>query len=356
MIGKAGAMFVSGISSQRSSGSLISSATAGQTSPAMKSDKIAIVSTAFDRLIAPLDQRTFFLRYWGKEHLICRGKSDLHKSLFSWSALSDVLSTHRIEYPRLRLLRGGQLIPHEQYITDRVDRVGNPYSSQDSQAVAALMEAGAMLHITSIGETWKPLATFAGQLEQPLCGRVQVNLHAGLAKAKGFHTHWDGHDVFAVQINGRKRWRLFGITAEAPLAIPPEEKRGAPTHHIWEGVLEPGDMLYLPRGYWHATQFIDDASLHLTFAVQHPTSIDFIQWLLKYLAENAAVRRDIPAAIFELSDIGGQTRDTYIQELGALLLNAISHESLTRFLMEYRATLGRVNHIQLTERSSYENR
>jgi ribosomal protein L16 Arg81 hydroxylase len=174
-----------------------------------------------------------------------------------------------------------------------------------------------------------------------------VNLHAGFQGARGFHTHWDGHDVFAVQLEGKKKWRLFGFTEQAPLAVPPDAKHGAPTNHVWEGVLDRGDMLYLPRGYWHATEFVDDASLHLTFAVQHPTAIEFLHWLTARYEKELVIRRDIPAAIFDLKNIGMSAKMSYLHELRELVLRSVSEETLTEFVEEFRQTLGRVNHLRL---------
>lgn len=308
------------------------------------------MSDPFDILIAPFDRGEFFLQHWGKEYLITEGRSDRFAPLFSWGALSEILSTHRFDFPRLRLLSGGRVASPTQYIIQKYDRRGNPYITHDSAAVSRMLQDGAMLHITSIGETWKPLASFAAKLELVLGGKVQVNLHAGYAGSRGFHTHWDGHDVYAVQIDGCKEWRLFGFTEEAPLAVPPEEKHGAPINHVWEGILSTGQMLYLPRGYWHATRFLDDPSLHLTFAVQHPTGIEYSQWLVAQLAQQTIARRDIPAAIFDMPDIGDKTLEQYITELQDLVMHAFSPESMTRFLEEYRSILGKTNHLQLTSR------
>jgi hypothetical protein len=311
------------------------------------------VNNAFESLIAPLNGQDFILRYWGKAHFVGEGHRDRFTELFSWSALSEILSTHRFEFPRLRLLSGGRVAPPAQYMVHKVDRRGDRYITHDSEAVTRMLRDGAMLHITSIGEAWKPLATFAAQLEPILGAKVQVNLHAGYAASRGFHTHWDGHDVYAAQVDGRKRWRLFGFTEESPLSVPPDEKHGAPSSPSWEGILDTGNLLYLPRGYWHATQFMEDPSLHLTFAVQHPTAIDFSQWLLVKLSQDARARRDIPVTMFDLSGKGATVKKQYIADVRELMLSSISTESLDSYLNEYRMMLGKTNQLQLvpTERT-----
>ena len=305
---------------------------------------------AFDELIKPVERRDFFLNYWGKNYLISDGNAARFGSVFSWDALSEILSTQRFDFPRIRLLSGGRVAPPAQYIVNKIDRRGNPYRTHDAKIVARMLSDGAMLHITSLGETWEPLAAFAAQLEPVLGGKVQINIHAGYAGSRGFHTHWDGHDVYAAQVDGSKKWRLFGFTEEAPLAVPPDEKHDAPKDHCWEGVLSKGQVLYLPRGYWHATQFLDEPSLHLTFAVQHPTGIDFLSWLAGELAQDASMRRDIPLAVFDMPDVGGVAKERYILQLRDYVLRSISPKAMDQFLSVYRAALGKTNHIQLEPR------
>lgn len=66
----------------------------------------------------------------------------------------------------------------------------------------------------------------------------------------GVGPHFDSYDVFLLQAQGRRRWRIgrqrdFTLEPDVPLKIlahfEPEE----------EYLLEPGDMLYLPPGYAH---------------------------------------------------------------------------------------------------------
>jgi 50S ribosomal protein L16 3-hydroxylase len=66
----------------------------------------------------------------------------------------------------------------------------------------------------------------------------------------GVGPHVDSYDVFLVQAQGRRRWRIsrsrnLALRPGLPLAI---LARFTPTH---EWVLEPGDVLYLPPGVAH---------------------------------------------------------------------------------------------------------
>ncbi|WP_442975411.1 cupin domain-containing protein, partial [Salmonella enterica] len=66
----------------------------------------------------------------------------------------------------------------------------------------------------------------------------------------GVGPHVDSYDVFLLQVQGRRRWRVAppgdaALRSDLPLKI---LQRFAPRH---DWLLEPGDMLYLPPGWGH---------------------------------------------------------------------------------------------------------
>jgi 50S ribosomal protein L16 3-hydroxylase len=66
----------------------------------------------------------------------------------------------------------------------------------------------------------------------------------------GVGPHVDNYDVFLLQAQGRRRWR---ISRQRNLALRPGQplKLLARFRPSWEQVLEPGDLLYLPPGIAH---------------------------------------------------------------------------------------------------------
>jgi ribosomal protein L16 Arg81 hydroxylase len=286
----------------------------------------------------------FMAEYSGREYLVVKGQADRFADLFSWGNLETLLSTQRFDVPRLRLVRKGKLVPAATYIRASKDRRGAPYATHVSSAVAREMKNGAMLHLVAVNDAWEPLTSFAAALELELTASVQVNLHAALARSRGFSTHWDGHDVFVMQVAGKKAWRLFGFTEQAPRAVPPDQKGCAPTVLIREFTLDAGDMLYLPRGYWHAAEAIDDLSLHLTCAVQYPTGFDFLMWCVGRLADDVLARRDIPFnALQRAKQASRLSAHQYVAELFALVGHGHPERALGEFLDHYRSGLGHTN-------------
>ncbi|UQX05382.1 cupin domain-containing protein [Streptomyces sp. RerS4] len=72
----------------------------------------------------------------------------------------------------------------------------------------------------------------------------------------------------------------------------PEAPTGDPIADI---VLTPGDLLYLPRGWWHAVSADQGtASLHLTFGLAMQTGAEFLGRLCDDLRASVTVRADVP--------------------------------------------------------------
>lgn len=68
----------------------------------------------------------------------------------------------------------------------------------------------------------------------------------------------------------------------------------APETVVWEGVLRPGQILHVPRGWWHNVRGTGDVSLHLTFGFTRATGIDWVSWLIDRLYADDLFRQDLP--------------------------------------------------------------
>ena len=113
------------------------------------------------------------------------------------------------------------------------------------------------------------LREFSEDLEFVFGNAVSTNAYISRDRATGFGAHWDDHHVLILQVRGRKGWEVF-----APAALSPErgfvsaEAAGEP---LWSGVLEPGQALFIPRGWSHRVMGLDELSVHYTIAVSGPT-------------------------------------------------------------------------------------
>ena len=116
------------------------------------------------------------------------------------------------------------------------------------------------------------LARLANNLALALDHPVQVNAYLSPSNARGLDLHFDYHDVFVVQLGGSKRWRVWTPLARTTdpvkgrhsIAAPRFEELGDPLLDI---TMCAGDCLYLPRGYPHAAETVDQHSDHLTIGL-----------------------------------------------------------------------------------------
>jgi hypothetical protein len=234
---------------------------------------------------------------FGKTFLHVPGQAGKFALLLPWPALNQILETHRLEPPRLRLTREGKPVPPETYLSWQTSRrwpSAPRIPRVQTAAFTRWLREGATLVLDAVDELHPPVRTLASELERVFRVRVQVNAYAGWRTSHGFDLHWDDHDVFILQVEGRKRWQVYGVTRPHPLRDDPQP---APRPHgppMWEATLEPGHLLYLPRGWWHVALPLNEPTLHLTVGIHNPTGADFLAWFVRRLRSREPFRQDIP--------------------------------------------------------------
>jgi len=205
-------------------------------------------------------------------------KGALQELTTQWSDLDALLYSVAPD-EGLQFFNKGQVPP--QAYTDDVVEMGRPRRRLNKQRFYGLMQAGATMVLNRIDSH--------SLLAKRLCAEVgrfagaQTNSNAYLSfGGKGtFGKHWDTHDVFAIQLIGKKRWQIFAPTLPLPLSHQTSEalQHTCPVTPALECVLEAGDMLYIPRGWWHQVTPFDVGSWHLSVGTYLPTVTDYIMWL-----------------------------------------------------------------------------
>jgi ribosomal protein L16 Arg81 hydroxylase len=132
---------------------------------------------------------------------------------------------------------------------------------------------------------------------------VQVNAYVTPPQNKGFDAHYDVHDVFVLQLAGRKHWRIHEPVLSSPLRDQPwNERKAAIDARLVETPaidteLTCGDSLYLPRGYIHAAASLGEVSAHLTVGVHPVTRWTLVERVLAALPDDIALRRSLPVGV-----------------------------------------------------------
>merc|ERR1712096_394421 len=126
---------------------------------------------------------------------------------------------------------------------------------------------------------------------------VGANVYLTPPGTQGFAPHWDDVEVFMLQLEGKKHWKIYSPrNKEETLprfssANLEQDEVGAP---IIEVDLEPGDMIYMPRGTIHQGNCLsEEHSLHITISTYQMNSwTDLLEKLLP-AALTAASQEDL---------------------------------------------------------------
>ena len=214
-------------------------------------------------------------------------------ALFGWPQLNAVLAQHRLGPPRLKLEKDGADAGKGVFRERRNSR-NDPMREIDLPRLYERLKDGATLILDAVNEFGGPLQALCAGLASEFSASSQANLYACWGTRPGFNVHWDDHDVFVVQLQGAKRWTLYGVNRPAPLRGDLGEDHAAPAEPLEEVVLQAGDLLYLPRGYWHAAVGTGGPTLHLTIGLTRKTGHDLLLWLADHALAADAVRADLP--------------------------------------------------------------
>ncbi|TMS14515.1 ribosomal oxygenase 2 [Larimichthys crocea] len=222
----------------------------------------------FESLIQPMKTEQFFREYWEKKPLHLQ-RSDpsiasYYQSLFQLSDLQSLCSQGLEYYRDVNVVR---CINGKKKVLNKEGHVKSSVLNKTFVQNKATIQFHQPQRFKD--ELWRiqeKLECFFGAL-------VGSNVYITPQESQGLPPHYDDVEVFILQLEGEKRWRLYKPTV--PLAseysLESEERIGSPTHDI---VLKTGDLLYFPRGTIHQamTPAGVDHSTHLTLSTYQRTS------------------------------------------------------------------------------------
>jgi hypothetical protein len=156
---------------------------------------------------------------------------------------------------------------------------------------AAFRERIGQFHARNYSVRFPDLRPLSAPLDQ-LARSLEVLLHQPVT-ASAFWSrggmrapvHFDDHDLLVVQLRGSKRWYLTQRPSELPnvwKGIPADDALHLGAHTVVD--LEPGCMLYLPRGTLHTVDS-DSASIHVAIGFTPLTVRELALAALDYLSD-----------------------------------------------------------------------
>ncbi|KAL6043240.1 hypothetical protein STEG23_022760 [Scotinomys teguina] len=264
----------------------------------------------FEWLLAPLPPDHFYRRLWEREAVLVRRQDhSYYEGLFSTADLDSMLRYEDVQF--------GQHLDAARYVGGRRETL-NPPGRALPAAAWSLYRAGCSLRLLCPQAFSATVWQFLAVLQEQFGSMAGSNVYLTPPNSQGFAPHYDDIEAFVLQLEGRKLWRVYrprDPSEELALTSSPnfsQEDLGEP---VLQTVLEPGDLLYFPRGFIHQAECQDGVhSLHLTLSTyQRNTWGDFLEAVLPLavqsaIEENVEFRRGLPRDFMDY--MGAQHSDS----------------------------------------------
>lgn len=229
---------------------------------------------SLDNLLHPISPEHFLGEYVGRKPLHIPASGDGGKAaILTWPDFNRLLGQGSLwTSAHLRLMRNYVAVPPDQYchpVATPQGEVLRPWP----QKVEVFLSAGASLIANDVLSIHEPLMRIGETLSRTFAASIGANIYCSFRGVQAFGTHFDNHDVIVIQTGGTKVWNLYESRADSPVENFPdddatrrwfEQTRGALMQQV---TMQPGDVLYLPRGWYHDALATDGPSLHVTFAI-----------------------------------------------------------------------------------------
>lgn len=222
---------------------------------------------------------SFFERHWPDEPFVAHGSLRRLQGLADAKELKSAEVLARV--PCRQLLAQGQHLEPQRF--------GNVAIAPE--VAPSLLKAGLTLYFNEPQFPSRSVWRWVHALEKDLSlarGTIRPSVFMS-TPGRGARMHFDSTESFVVQLRGRKAWTfarndelawapvnylegeplpdgLVGL-ARGPVRAPKKRTRV---------VLEPGSVLFLPRGWWHSTETLED-SVHLDLLAALPTWADVMR-------------------------------------------------------------------------------
>ncbi|XP_022332243.2 ribosomal oxygenase 1-like [Crassostrea virginica] len=286
----------------------------------------------FECLIHPVKPDKFFRELWERKPLLVQRHMALYNDgWFSTAELDKILREENVQFSTnldVTTFTNGQRETHNP--------VGRAYPS----VVWDFYQNGCSVRLlnpqTYSRNVWKLLSV----LQEYFNCCVGANVYLTPPGTQGFAPHYDDIEAFILQLEGRKHWKLYSPRTDNEV-LPrfssgnfTEKDLGKP---ILDTVLDPGDLLYFPRGTIHQGNCLEDThSLHITVSCyQKNTWGDLFEKMVPRalqmaIDEDVEFRRGLPREYSSYmgianSDMDGSPRNLFLKKVEQLMVRLIQH-------------------------------
>ncbi|XP_063812347.1 ribosomal oxygenase 2 isoform X2 [Pseudophryne corroboree] len=264
--------------------------------PSVPSMDFATPRSLFESLIAPVTSEEFFRTYWEKKPLLIRQNSpDVRSYCQSLFTMKDLRHASKKGVYYGRDVNMCKCKDRKKVVLQRRGKATYLEMLKDFRRSKATIQFHQPQRFNDkLWHIMEKLECYFGTL-------VGCNVYITPSESQGLPAHHDDVEVFILQVEGEKHWRLYAplIPLAREYDVAPADKVLTQTHDL---LLKEGDLLYFPRGVIHEadTPASSSHSTHVTISTYQNTSwADYLQDLLPSLLNDAAMsdvklRKGIP--------------------------------------------------------------
>lgn len=242
------------------------------------------------RINFSMEYKEFNENYLYKKPFIFKNALDV--SSISWKEINELYQRADPTDWQFKF-RKGEIIPKEAYVESFND-VGKIRYRFNKTAVYQYLQDGATMVYNRIDN--EPFVdSIAKQIAQFAQAQTVVSGYLAFGSSSSYRNHWDTRDVFAVQLIGTKHWTLSAANFDMPLYMQQAKDIPhitPPTTVDMEVILEAGDILYIPRGWWHNPMPMNCETFHLAIGTFPPNGYNYMEWLMKKIPDIQSIRQN----------------------------------------------------------------
>lgn len=219
------------------------------------------------------DEDIFFSQHFNARPLL-RRKALAHPRdrVLPWRAVDGLVNLEGVRPPYISIAKDGKPVPEQWFTRATTVQGALILDAVVPEKVRELFASGATITWMSLNQILPDVREFCRLFSDVFATRSDAVAFLTPPGTQGYQAHRDAVDVFVVQLEGRKHWRVWEDRSSGT-GLCDTDALGAPSIDVF---LEPGDLLYIPYHMPHVAAAEDQVSLHLSVTVRPRTWRDLL--------------------------------------------------------------------------------
>ncbi|SUT94915.1 cupin domain-containing protein [Actinobacillus lignieresii] len=243
----------------------------------------------------PISYQEFIDNYFEKKPLLMKNAVNQNE-LLSWKDINEILPRcNLISEDAVKLMYQGKRLNKEYYLEEYDDLGTIRYKFHEENLYSFLRDGATLVANGLVNEP--SIDTFSQEIAQFTGCHIFSSLYIAFNTQRSFKSHWDSRDIFAIQMQGKKHWVVHSPTFKNPLFM--HRSKDMPEYEpdlnniYMDIVLEAGDILYLPRGWWHDPIPVGEETVHLAIGIFPAYTNNYLTWIAQNIVEKEIARASL---------------------------------------------------------------